>query len=454
MKFYIGVSGFGKINHAEVDVSNFTVFVGNNNSGKTLLMQLIYGVLDRIKYFCFVDEEYGLELGHTTEFDREWFVKYEQAMNQYLEKTKDDIVYHIFNKKIPIKELYIRLERYDHKILVRLASSEKQLAVDSKEISVSNTFEANLKFSIANNGLVEESYYFPMDYFEYKEVVPEVIMQIITCRLFNVQAKKRESLIYLPSSRTGMLLLYRYFFAEKDTKADFLLRDNNEVYGDNQSSNDLGLTTPVYEFLQFLLAHTTEGKPKDEELLEFVEKNLLEGSLKQNLDETYYVPENCDTMVPLYLASSMVNELAPIVKVLTSVKNYQSIFYDEIEICMHPEKQQELARLLIRLNNTGRRLIVSTHSDTMATKINNLLLLAMSEDSEKELNKKLEKLNLTHADILVNKNVHVYQFINNSDGTSDVQELEFQRVPYLGYNFSQFSDSVQKLYDESLIVTE
>lgn len=45
MKLYLGVRDFGKIKNAEVDISNFTVFVGNNNSGKSYMMQLIYGVL-------------------------------------------------------------------------------------------------------------------------------------------------------------------------------------------------------------------------------------------------------------------------------------------------------------------------------------------------------------------------------------------------------------------------
>ena len=38
--------------------------------------------------------------------------------------------------------------------------------------------------------------------------------------------------------------------------------------------------------------------------------------------------------------------------------------------------QGEVARALIRLCNSGRKLIVSTHSDTMAGKINNMILLS------------------------------------------------------------------------------
>lgn len=48
MEVYISIKNFGKIKEARVNISNFTVFVGNNNSGKTQLMELIYTVIKRV----------------------------------------------------------------------------------------------------------------------------------------------------------------------------------------------------------------------------------------------------------------------------------------------------------------------------------------------------------------------------------------------------------------------
>lgn len=48
MEVYVNVRNFGKIKEARVNISNFTIFVGNNNSGKTQLMQLIYAVVKRL----------------------------------------------------------------------------------------------------------------------------------------------------------------------------------------------------------------------------------------------------------------------------------------------------------------------------------------------------------------------------------------------------------------------
>lgn len=51
-----------------------------------------------------------------------------------------------------------------------------------------------------------------------------------------------------------------------------------------------------------------------------------------------------------------------------------------------------MVKLLNRMNNKGIRLIVSTHSDTMATKINNLLLLSHGDFDFEVTKKILEKI--------------------------------------------------------------
>lgn len=50
MKIFIYVKNFGKIKEAKIDISNFTMFVGENNSGKTYMIQSIYGILNSIEH--------------------------------------------------------------------------------------------------------------------------------------------------------------------------------------------------------------------------------------------------------------------------------------------------------------------------------------------------------------------------------------------------------------------
>lgn len=57
--------------------------------------------------------------------------------------------------------------------------------------------------------------------------------------------------------------------------------------------------------------------------------------------------------IPLYLSSSMINELAPAFYVLQSASWKDYLIWDEIDTSLHPQKQMELVRLLSRMSNHG-----------------------------------------------------------------------------------------------------
>lgn len=60
------IKNFGKIKEAKIELSNLILFIGDNNSGKSYLMTLIYGLMkysDDIVNIIFKDKEfiYSLE---------------------------------------------------------------------------------------------------------------------------------------------------------------------------------------------------------------------------------------------------------------------------------------------------------------------------------------------------------------------------------------------------------
>ena len=455
MRILIGVKDFGKIKKAEIDVSNFTIFVGNNNSGKSYIMQLIYGLLQKLPKFELPVEDYEITENLELEWGREWFQNYERKVNVYLSENKEKIVESIFHRPICIGKLYLKIVDIDEEIKIKFSEWKELILIENyaeknedytKEFS-NRIVEIELLKSTTKELLNSYSIRYMSDIDdEYVKFYAEQVSVRLILDLF----KAGEELLFLPASRTGMLLLYKYFFSEKDKGLVVKTSQNTE----EDYRNELGLSAPVYDFLQFLLRYTSNNRVMEhnKKLIDFIEKYLINGSLRQQGEETIYIPENTDKHIPLYLSSSMVNELTPMIKALTGAINYSYFLYDEIETCLHPEKQGAMARFLVRLNNSGKRLIVSTHSDTMASKINNLLLLSFSDETEEEKKEKLEKLNLTEEDLLKSKDIHVYQFSNQSDGTSVVNELEFRRVPYTGYDFSQFMDSTQNLYHESVTI--
>lgn len=457
MKICLGVKDFGKIKSAEVDISNFTVFVGNNNSGKSYMMQLIYGVLRELPRIqtaltALVDDAELVSI-----IDEDGFKRYETKVNQFLNDNKDRIIYRIFRRKIPIDQLYIKLTDIRERVLLEYKDVDEPIVVKNNHISEKGVYYAGVRelevtaYITKSKDKTRDIHLRFVNAPSYKSAL-SIIVGYVMEDLLGLSVDHDGNALYLPASRTGMLLLYRSFFVEKDSN----IKEEHFVFNDKKEyGNAYGLSEPVYEFLKFLMRFILdeEKSEKNEFLIRFIEEHLIDGSIAHIGDEDIYTPDNSKVKVPLYLASSMVNELTPVLRLLTGMNNYQTVLYDEIETCLHPSKQSEMARLLMRLNNCGYRLIVSTHSDTMATKINNLLLLSFADLSEAEKKEKLKRLNLDEEDILRSRDIHVYQFENQKDGHSIVKELEFRTMPYTGYDFSQFADNVKQRYEYQLNIS-
>ena len=444
MRIYLTVKNFGKIEYAKVDISNFTVFVGNNNSGKTYMMHLIYGVLQNLSELRELRTDIFDNFENEITLNDTHIKKVVSNINDYLEEKKSDIVRNVFHREIAVELLEIGMELEKDTVVTIISEKEKFNSVDNKDV-----FWVEFTESGKNESKRKRKYGFIYENVVSVNDMKYEIMAELVKFLFGVSSYAKN--LYLPASRTGMLLLYKYFFSEKDKMNNTIIQiDDKDV-----KENELGLTAPVYDFLQFLLRYSpNENHTEDnKELLEFINEYLIDGQLHLKGAETLYQPKDSNEVVPLYLSSSMVNELTPIVKALTGASRYSYFMYDEIENCLHPHKQQEMARLLNRINNKGSRLIVSTHSDTMAVKLNNLFLLSFDDDKESRA-EKLKKVNLHEEDLLKSKNVSVYQFVNKANGKSEVKELEFRKVPYTGYDFSLFTQNSIDLYEEAKIIVE
>lgn len=448
MSISIGVERFGKIEKAEITLGNLLLFVGENNSGKTYMMQLLYGVTSEIinRSDCLLDEYSKDDSKYL--ITMETILSWEKKINQYLKKEKEKIVREIFYRDIPIGELYIKIDHSDllsYEVEIRKGEMLHEIV---QNVDFSNHYDIVIKRM--ENNVTGKQRRIGVGGDIDRDFVINYIGQCIAADMLGMHSTK--SALFFPASRTGMLLLYKYFFAEKDNKL-FLMEPNGEKHVEN---NNLGLSAPVYNFLQFLLKFTPNNliRKKDQELLRFIECNLIDGSLQFSSEESYYIPTDSENRIPLYLSSSLINELAPIVKLLSNVYLYDNIYYDEIENCLHPLKQKAMARLIVRLVNSGRRMIVSTHSDSMAINLNNLLTLTLGDMSEEKKKEKIGALGLEEDDIIKTKDVHVYQFVNSKHGTSSVTELEFRAINNLGYDFGLFSQNLQNLSNDTINIME
>lgn len=457
MEIYINVKNFGKIKSARVNIDNFTVFVGNNNSGKTQLMELIYAIIKKSSEMSpevevSRDEKIDVvHIGHKVIEDlNEW-------LNKYLRDNINKIIEETFNSNIPIEEVSMEFKNIDRTydiyfltdrtIEYLLANQMIEQEILEEMISNKEKYYGSFVLKKEDNGNMKgniSSRYsqgIPLEWAERIEL-GGVLADIMGGRKSNSY-----NVLFLPASRMGLMLLYKYYFeSNKKEQEEF-------VYEIDEDSK--GLTKPVADFLSFLLRHiyTPPRAKENNELLEFIFTNLIDGRIKEQGETTTYTPRGNEKEIPIFVASSMVNEVVPIIKALTDIRKVDFIFYDEVETSMHPLKQIEMVKLLNRLNNKGIRLLVSTHSDTMATKINNLLLLSQQDFTSRKMKDTLEKMGIypEKGDLIDSSKIHVYQFVNDTDGKSMVEELEFKKVPCTGYDFSLFNDSTMSLFEEAKI---
>lgn len=186
---------------------------------------------------------------------------------------------------------------------------------------------------------------------------------------------------------------------------------------------------------------------EENNLLKFIEGQLLEGKL--DYEKGQFVFRERDSIIPLNYASSMIHELSVLSSALMSNKKIGYIYYDEVENSVHPLLQGKVACALLRFCNLGKKMIISTHSDTMAGKLNNIILLSRMKDIA-ERNKRIERIGLTNKDMLDGtKNVMVYEFIKGKEGKVKVSALEFMSYPRIGYEFDRFNENIDQLYNES-----
>ena len=251
-----------------------------------------------------------------------------------------------------------------------------------------------------------------------------------------------------------------------------------------KSQNYGGLTKPVYEFLRFLQGFYENESFKEafKDELQFFEDNVINGHISADKQSTFlYRSKDDKTEVPMYLASSMINEVAPIAMALSGGNYYERLIIDEVESSLHPEKQFELVRFFNRLVRKRRKLnnlyILSHYNQRLCQEIvdirNNMGLKTNCKNSfdyldyidelddkgHEKLAKELKamqtlrtRLGLTSQDLIDPGSVLVYEFVLQDNGKSIVKEVPGDEKR--GFQFDLFASSALKLYDEALEIGE
>lgn len=335
MEVYISVKNFGKIREAKINISNFTIFVGNNNSGKTQLMELIYTVIKRIS--ALTPNIHIPRIGDIDAFHigKEEIKQLNEWVNKYLANNIHEIIDETFNASIPVEEVTLQFEDIDSNYEIYFLTNrtieyllDKNLIVqESLTEMILNKEDYYGAFVLKNKTerITESKINTRFSNRIPIEIAKSIEIGYVLGEIMGGKSPVSSNVLFLPASRMGLMLLYKHYFGNSSQDKNEMIREKNQ--------NSKGITKPVLDFLSFLLkySYTERVAKNNEELLNFIFSNLIDGTITEKGDATIYMPKDQEKEIPIFVASSMVNEVVPVIKALTDSDRVDYIFYDEVE---------------------------------------------------------------------------------------------------------------------------
>ncbi|MCI8888661.1 MAG: ATP-binding protein [Hungatella sp.] len=453
MHWKLKVWEYGKIGSAEIEAAPLTLFVGDNNSGKSYLMSLLWGIQNfGVKTLIDTTKEQDLKeeyvvmdwvrsqvtaawkTGSSIAFIGEIANELQAVLDRRLKRNKDKLIQRIFNSQtVKIKDLQIELIDLD-KVSLKIASNRGIDKTEGHLIWTSDRVRMiGMPFSDERLELLKDTF----DWF---------IFYLIFSMVLEIDIGDTISLnqnIYLPASRTGFML----------TKDIINKVGRNTAFNIELESERLSpFTRPVNQFLDVMDDLTLEerGSERFKDITEYLESGMAEGTLELSTlpnREVSYIPSGQTEGLPLRTVSAVVTELSPLILILKHKRHLNTIFYEEPEMCLHPQLQQKMGKVICELVNNRLNLIVTTHSDLILQHINNMIRLARREDKETLC----RQFGYKEDDLLRAEQVKVYQLKSQADGESSVEELLCGEN---GFAIPSFNDALDRIMDEAYTIQE
>lgn len=187
------------------------------------------------------------------------------------------------------------------------------------------------------------------------------------------------------------------------------------------------------------------------DLVELMNK-VMEGKVSLGENNQYkYIMEGAEAIeLPLAAAASSIRELAPIQMMIDNVDiSKVAVLFEEPEAHLHPAKQRLMADVISCMNTAGSFLQITTHSDFILRRLNELLALArIRKSSSQTFNEINSSLHIDVNVLPIIENISAYVLEFQADGSSHVVKQNLER----GIPYSSFYDALkQSVTNKNLI---
>ena len=435
------VEDYGKIKSAEIEMAPLTLFVGDNNSGKSYLLALLWGIenfgIEALIGKRYVEEETGqltewlitqIECAVTQKQNRVSVKSIIEIMNcllnKQLEKQKNLLAKGIFNSEnVKIGKLTMDL--------TGLSDRYVDFEADVETGQLSLQFDGRYRYVFSKSFMDRRK-------LQDEKQLQWLLVRALYCGIMNMNdcelAESRE--VYLPAARTGFMLT-KDIINKVGRNSTFNLAEEKETI--------TPFIRPINRFLDTIesLSIDAEGNRKYTKLVSVIEHEMTDGTVEFSTmpnKEVLYVPNGFKKGISLRLSSAVVTELSPFILILKHGKYVKRFYYEEPEMCLHPQLQYKMGKVIGQTVNAGISMVITTHSDIILQHINNMIRLSVRKD-RREI---CREFGYTEADVLSCEQVKVYQLKAKTRGKTEVEDLPCGEN---GFSVPTFNDALDEIMD-------
>lgn len=465
----IQVKNLGILNEVEIDLKPMTIFVGPNNSGKTLLAYVLLAIFGQTgfeKYVNALDNHKVAEMYPPLdrviqELINEGNTKIDLChfADEYAEVYINDVAR---DAKKWLAE-FMQAERFsfdDLEVKINLEQKKEQMLhhiVSSEMIGGFPTGQKR-KTPLVNTTKKQGDqilYFYTAGGIE--NLPDNAISSFVIKNVFDAIHKGLYVNTHVfPAERTAVIPAISSFFSK--TLPDMIRKSSFRAMSREITESqiaDLG-SGPFQDFVS-LMQHSilkSANERNDEvqnplliyrNLARILQEEILGGNLDvvsrddQGISRELIFTPNQGVALEMNMVSSMVKELAPLVLYLRYVAQPRELLImDEPEVNLHPEAQVRLIELLTMLVNADLPLLLTTHSPYFVDHLMNLM--KAYEHDDKEIIK--EDFYLQQTEAFISKDdVAVYLF----EGGTAKNIVGEDGIIQWG-TFGKVSDRITQLY--------
>ncbi|TRT48488.1 MAG: ATP-binding protein [Microcystis aeruginosa Ma_QC_C_20070703_M131] len=472
MELLIKNLGSIRNNNQAIDLTKkFYTFIGYNNSGKTLVSQLLWTIFnhDNIRKFSennqidslVIDSEKPIK---KITINQELIDEILNKFSRFIEKE----VVNTYNLDASIKETIIS----SNKLIFQADIKEFKDKSFRLTFVVDNDLEylqiskgkGSLTINIKENNIPEKVFdQIPRDFFERAKPSKQ---SVIISSVITVLLSQTEDTFFIPASRSFFPVFYQYIYEierNKRSESNRLFLELIENIDDDSDSNEDKLkrlreqlpkrsyTEPMNKVIESLYSLNTKKKINSvynsliEKMIGLMGGEITISSLESiaPIQFSFKFDESKD--LPMYLASSSVNQLTILylyLKYWAKEKN-NFLMIDEPEVNLHPENQIRLMDILVQfVTEHDNRVLITTHSPILTDILNNYVYLHTLKSYDVDVTKIIEDnqlKNLNPEISIAKEDLGVYFF------TGD-KIIDYGTSEYGVYfrNFKEVINSVQK----------